>query len=291
MTMKKEVRIKVAEQVIGLKIDEGYRPSFIKVIHEAYKIFLTEDKPSLFIDIDLSNDAPPKYFPFSRLNFKDSIITIEDDCLLGSLDLTKRYGKIKLNPINPLYPLGTFLRNACTLLVVLEDKGIVLHAVGVLKDEEVYIFIGPSGAGKTTVANLSLDKVILSDDMVMIKKVEGEFRVFPTPAWGDYQSGYRENRPYRINSMFKLIKDKTVYLEKFSPAYTLGDIFTIPHIPAEFIPFDKLLARFSEAISTIPYYGLHFLPEPSFWTCIEEGCNLWRKKGERQLNPTGLLQE
>ena len=31
----------------------------------------------------------------------------------------------------------TFLRNICTLLVVLKDRGIVLHAVGVLEDEEV----------------------------------------------------------------------------------------------------------------------------------------------------------
>jgi len=158
-------------------------------------------------------------------------------------------------------------------LVCLQDEGVVLHAVGVLDGDQVYIFIGPSKAGKTTVAKLSSDKVVLSDDMVIVKKIEGQFMVFPTPCWGDRQTGTRENRPYRINSMFKIIKDKKTYLERFSPAHAVADMFTIPHVPAEYIPKEKMLTTFSELISAVPYYGLHFLPEPSFWDCIR-ACKL-----------------
>lgn len=274
--MKEELRLKVAEHVVGLKVKGQHHTSFAKDIIKAYETFLSEDKPAFFIDVELSCDAPPSDFPLARLTFKDNVMTIEDDCLSGSLDLTKRYGKIKLNPINPLYPLGTFLRNTYTFLVTLEDKGIVLHGAGILKGEEVYIFIGPSGAGKTTVTNLSSDSIILSDDLVMIKKVDGKFSVFPTPAWGDKQRGHRENRPYGINSIFKLIKDKSVHLERFSPARSLANMFTIPHIPTEFIPYDELMTSFLELVSAVPYYGLHFLPEPSFWTCID---------GEKSKNP------
>ncbi len=267
--MKREVKVEVANHVVGLNLDEERHASFIKDVLEAYDTFLSDDEPMLSIDVELTCDAPPEYIPFSRLVFEDDTMIIEDDCLLGSLDFSKRCGRIKLNPVNPLYPLGTFLRNIYTFLVVLEDRGIALHAVGVLEEEEVYVFIGPSSAGKSMVASLSPGKVILSDDLILAKKVDGEFKVFPTPAWGDRQIGPRQNRPYRIKSLFKLIKDKTVYLEGFSPAYALANIFTVPHIPAELIPKDELLTAFSELLSVVPCYGLHFLPEPSFWHCIE----------------------
>lgn len=267
--MKRKLRIEVAGHIVGLNIDEESHASFVKDVLEAYDAFLSDAEPALSVDVELTRDAPPEYFPFSKLVFKDGAMVIEDDCLLGSLDFSKKRGRIKLNPLNPLYPLGTFLRNLYTFLVVLEDGGIALHAAGVLEGEEAHVFIGPSTAGKSTVAGLSPGRVILSDDLILAKKVDGEFKVFPTPAWGDRQIGPRQNKPYRIKGLFKLIKDKTVYLERFSPAYALANLFTVPHIPAGLIPGDGLLAAFSELLSAVPCYGLHFLPEPSFWLHIE----------------------
>lgn len=272
--MEREFKIEVAKHTIQINIGEDYKAVFIK----NYGLFLSRAKPEISIDVELSNDVPFFTGPEVGLRFKDNLITVVDSYSIGSLDWPAKSGKIKINPINFLYSLGTFLRNIYILLVVLEDRGIALHAVAVLKDEEVYLFIGPSGAGKTTVAKLSSDRVILSDDLVMLKKLDGEFKIFPAPNWGDKQTGPRENRAYRINSMFKLIKDSQVYLERFRPSYALADIFTIPHIPPEFIPKDELLMSFLELITSVPYFGLHFLPEPSFWDCIEE--SLRSKDGE-----------
>lgn len=265
-----ELRINIANRIIGLNIGKEYPVDFLKRVHQQYELFLSEKQPEILVDVELTDSAPPKYLPNPYVTFKDGLITIKDDCLEGSLDWNKRRGRLKLNPVNPLYPLGTFLRNICTFLAVLEDKGIALHAVGILKDDEAYVFIGPSGAGKSTVARLSCGKTVLSDDLLLLKKVDGEFKVFPVPNWGDKQLGRRQNKPYPINSMYKLIKDKQVYLEKFSSACALADIFTIPHVPVEYIPADGLLGTFAGLINCIPYYGLHFLPEPSFWNCIEE---------------------
>lgn len=269
--MEEEIKIEVADHIIALNVDETLKKGFLEEIRRKYDLFLSpEGKPSISVDVELSADAPPEFFPLSKLTFKDNLVTIKDDCLLAKLDLSNRNGKVKLNPANPLYPLGTFLRNAFTLLVFLEDNGAALHAVGVLKDGEAFVFLGPSKAGKSTVGRLSSDKIVLSDDLILVKKVENEFKIFPTPCWGDKQIGPRRNTPYRINSMYKLIQDKSVYLESYSPARSLAEIFTIPHIPAEFIPQAKLLSTYSELISCVPYKGLHFLPDPSFWDCIDK---------------------
>jgi hypothetical protein len=270
--MPELLKIEVAQYCVGLRIKEAF---LFEEAACAYTAFLSDAPCDLIIDVELSGDAPPEDFPFAQLSFKDNkIINIQDDRLSGTLDLLKKYGEVKINPVRNspvslLYPLGTFLRNTYTLLVALGGKGVALHAVGVVKDEEVYIFIGPSKAGKSTVARLSQDKVVLSDDLIMIKKVDSEFKVFPAPYWGDKQIGPRRNAPYRINSMFKLIKDTQVFLERLSSGCAIADIFTTPHIPMEFIPGDELLSTFSELICAVPYYGLHFLPEPSFWDCIE----------------------
>ncbi len=264
--MARELRIEVANHIIGLNIEETFQTPFIK----NYAVFLSAGLPEIYLDVELSPDVPLLEGSGPRLESHDKLITVVSEYLIGSLDLKTKSGKIKINPTYFLHSLGTFLRNIFTLLAVLEDNGIVLHAVGIVRDEEVCIFIGPSGAGKTTVAKLSEGKVILSDDLVLMKKIDNEFMVFPTPDWGDKQIGSRENKPYRINSMFRLIKDKMVYLEEFLPAHALADIFTIPHVETELIPKDALLARFLELISAVPYYRLHFLPEPSFWDCIEE---------------------
>jgi hypothetical protein len=266
------VKLQVAGYTIGLKIKE---PSLREEIRQAYALFLSDAPAELSVDVELSTDASPQDSACAQLFFNDNRITIQDDCLFGSLDLVKRCGLVKINPIrndsvNLLYPLGTFLRNAFTLLVALGRDGVVLHAVGVLKNEEVYVFIGPSKAGKSTVARLSLDKVVLSDDLLMIRKVDNAFMVFPTPNWGDKQTGLRQNRPYRIHSMYKLVQDKRVYLERFSPSRAVADMFTTPHIPIASIPQERMLQTFSELIYTLPYYGLHFLPKPSFWACIEQ---------------------
>lgn len=260
------LKIEVAKHIVELRIKESYLLNEVSI---NYSIFLSDGEPDIKVDLELSPDVPSVDSPLAKLELQRNFMGIVDDYLMGSVDLKHRYGWVKINPKNPLYPLGTFLRNMFTLLVCLQDEGVVLHAVGLLHNNEVYIFIGPSKAGKTTVAKLSPDKVVLSDDMVVVKKFQGEFMVFPTPCWGDMQTGISQNRPYGINSMFKIIKDKSVYLERLSPAYALADIFTVPHVPAEFIPEQKMLTTFSEIIFTVPYYGLHFLPEPSFWDCIE----------------------
>jgi len=268
--MSESYTIEIARHSVRLSFEQNLAETFLKEFSKKYALFLSDREPQIHLDVQLSDDIPKEFYPWPKITFKGNLITIKDDCLSGTLDWSKKTGKVNLNPVNPLYPLGIFLRNLYIYLLVLEDKGVALHAVGILKDEEVYVFIGPSGAGKSTVAGLSYEKIVLSDDLLLIKKVDGKFKVWPTPNWDDKQMGLPQNKPYPINSIYKLIQDKQVYLEKFSHALALADIFTLLHVPIEQISFDGLLATFAELTNSVSYYGLHFLPEPSFWNCIEE---------------------
>jgi hypothetical protein len=165
--------------------------------------------------------------------------------------------------------LATFVRNLFTLLLVLKGNGLVLHALGVLKGGEVYVFFGPSGSGKTTVAALSPEHVILSDDIVFIKPFGRSYAVFPTPCWGDMQRGDRENRGYPLKMMFKLVKDGEVYLKPYGLAQGISEIFTVPHIPENSVPLGDLLKRYHRLLTEVPCFEMHFAKDGRFWQAIE----------------------
>ena len=136
----------------------------------------------------------------------------------SKIDLAKGYGVAELSLAGLSIGLGTLLRNIFTLMSILRDEGIALHAAGILKNGRVYVFMGPSGSGKTTVAKLSKEYTVLSDDLVIIKPIDGAYCAFPTPCWLDMQRGYRENRPYPIGGIFKLVKDDKIYLKEIPGA-------------------------------------------------------------------------
>jgi hypothetical protein len=61
---------------------------------------------------------------------------------------------------------------------------IILHASGVVVDQKGYAFIGPAGAGKSTLAaSLSADPtvLVLGEDQVILRYLEQRFWIFGTP--------------------------------------------------------------------------------------------------------------
>lgn len=69
-----------------------------------------------------------------------------------------------------------------------ELGGMLVHASGVAIGGRGYLFLGDSGAGKSTTASL-LEEVlgpdcVYSDDRIVLRQVEGEWRMFGTPWHG-----------------------------------------------------------------------------------------------------------
>src|SRR6202020_755692 len=71
---------------------------------------------------------------------------------------------------------------------LLERGGLLLHASSVLSKGRAYAFVGPSGAGKTTMARLAAPRPVLSDEVTALRPSASSgapFDCFPTPFWGD----------------------------------------------------------------------------------------------------------
>ena len=83
------------------------------------------------------------------------------------------------------HPLDELLVGA----ILGDGKGVELHGVGIVHDGRGYLFVGQSGAGKTTTARLWLAHdpsiTILSDDRIIVRKSGDGFRMYGTPWHGE----------------------------------------------------------------------------------------------------------
>lgn len=265
--MTHDLTIEVANHPVSLELEGD---AFLHPISEVYHRFFSDRDPEFRLRIYPDDSLPIQEELSVGLDFSNGGMRIVDDYLVGSLDWRNNSGEVRISPVWFIPSLATFVRNMFTLILILKDKGLVLHALGILRDGEVYVFLGPSGSGKTTVAQLSAEYRILSDDIVFVRPFGRSYAVFPTPCWGDMQRGDRENRGYPLKMIFKLVKDGEVYLKPYGMAQAISEVFTVPHIPPNSLPLGNLLNRYRGLLMKVPCFEMHFTRDGRFWKAIDD---------------------
>ena len=87
--------------------------------------------------------------------------------------------RLSWNPLHILNPLV----EVCLLTMLAREGGLLLHAAGVVTERDGWIFTGDSGTGKSTIARwfTASGATVLNDERIILRKVEGQFRVWGTP--------------------------------------------------------------------------------------------------------------
>lgn len=204
-----------------------------------------------------SSDQPPYRVANLTSDFRtgDILITDKDtyqDSLLSSLE----------------YPLDELLIiNSLSL-----GRGILVHACGVKDGERGYLFAGASGAGKSTIANLwkgKKDVTVLSDDRLIIRKIDGRFWIYGTPWHGDAKASSPEKAP--LERIFFLNHAKSNIMRKIGHVEATSRL-----IVCSFPTFwDKNGMEFTlkfcaEFAKKIPCYELDFVPDESILDLVQD---------------------
>jgi hypothetical protein len=123
---------------------------------------------------------------------------------------------------------GTF-ENFFRVLVayrLLDLGAVVLHSAGVVKEGAAYLFLGRSGAGKTTVARLGLARggEVLSDDLNALVIEGGRCMVRKLPFTGELGERRELRPPVPLGGLLRLHKDTRDALRPLSRAQALASL-------------------------------------------------------------------
>ncbi len=158
---------------------------------------------------------------------------------------------------NPLhYPLDQIL-----LMYFLSVRnGAIVHSAGVVFEERGYIFAGRSGAGKSTISRQLLGKtgcMGLSDDRIIMRKIEDSFVIFGTPWPGD--AGIAVNKSAPLSQIFFLVQSEENRIEQITEADAFRrfmPVLSIPWYDKEAI--GRIFSFVEELVSRVPSYLLYF---------------------------------
>lgn len=258
------ISLSVAGIRVTLACDD---PDLAARLNKRYREFPFEGD-SLFTGVvNLRSRQGASAPPAPSMVFRERVLYFTDEDFSGYIDEGTGYGQLEVQSSHPEDSIDYYFR-AIYALLAFRIGGLMFHAAGIVRDGRTYLFYGHSGSGKTTVARLSADALVLNDDLVLLLPQDSGWQVHATPFWNPSQvHPTRQSAP--LAGMYRLVQDKRVFLSKMSSAQALAELVSnVPIIPEDKFRSSELLIRGVKLLEAIPAYQLHFLPDNSFWNVI-----------------------
>lgn len=167
-----------------------------------------------------------------------------------------------LDLIHPLeYPLDEVMISN----VLGRGRGVELHSCGVIDAEgRGRLFVGVSGAGKTTTARLweGASSRIVSDDRVIVREQDGAMRMYGTPWHGEAELALADSVP--LAGIYLLVQADENALRSVPDAVAVAQMFrcTFP-LFHDSGALQFTLSFLERLASMVPVRELRFRPERS----------------------------
>jgi hypothetical protein len=204
--------------------------------------------------------------------------------LEGEVSLTEHWLKFRAekalfhSDIQPRFLnvlLSSIYNTICEHQLANERAAFLFHGCGVIAQDRGYLFTGPSGAGKTTVARLSGERTVLNDETVLLRLSEEGVLMEGTPLLGGVNK--RHAGQVQLQAIFVLeqglevgvrqlkIMDafQRVLCQLFEPSPIFPSTVEKPHLLKQQMDFT------ADILSRVPAYVLTFRPDDSFWPLVE----------------------
>lgn len=154
---------------------------------------------------------------------------------------------------------------------LIRRNGIVLHSSGIVRDGKAYVFFGHSGAGKSTVAELSQPLPILSDDMVVLLRepaAGGSWQACSTPFAGNFPQDSKAPGSFPLAGLYLLKQATMVELRPVALPVAIGMLSTAAPFLSREDRVDHLIPLLNDLCQSVPAFELYFKKDASFWDII-----------------------
>lgn len=278
-----ELKLRIARIVISITSPDksiGFK------VTDNYRLFIADGKPDVVFQVHYGSlperDSEEEVFNSGTiwsLHRSKGKYILKVPPRMAVLDSDFKSGNIYIEPSSSSavhsYPLDYPMDEILMINWLSRVWGIMMHACGVSDNSRGIIFAGTSGAGKSTVADLwkariskleshglelSNNIILLSDDRIIIRKIDGRFSVFGTPWHGDSKVCSPEEA--LLEKIFFLQQARENKVKKIDPIKAASRL-----IVCSFPPFwDKKGMEFTlnfcaELSQKIPCYELDFAPD------------------------------
>jgi hypothetical protein len=193
--------------------------------------------------------------PYKRLfvdrGFRRALLQMNTSCFADN--------RFSCSPLE--YPLDELL---ITHRLALEGA-VELHSCGIVVDGVANLFVGHSGAGKSTTSRLWASRPgvqILSDDRIILRKHGGEIFVYGTPWHGE--SAFALPARTSLTRILIIEHGHGNVLTRLSPADSVSELFARSFVPLyrhEYV--DSALEFLQKVAAAVPCYHYAFEPNES----------------------------
>jgi hypothetical protein len=166
------------------------------------------------------------------------------------------------------YAADSVLRIVHTLLLS-REHGFLLHASSVVRNGRAYLFTGPSGAGKTTIARLApADAVVLTDEISYVRRVGERYVAYGTPFAGEFSdSGEPVSAP--VAAVFGLAWASDPSRERLAEGAAVRMLMrNMLFFAADPALTGHLLETACDFAGSVPAFRLAFAPDARVWNTI-----------------------
>jgi hypothetical protein len=164
-----------------------------------------------------------------------------------------------------IFPLEYPLDELAMMHRLALGEGVEVHALGLADaDGSGYLFLGHSGAGKSTTARLWMEQpgvILLSDDRIIIRQHNGKFWMYGTPWHGD--AGVASPASAPLDSAFLLEQALINEVTPVPPGKAAAELFArsfVPHYLQSGIQFT--LDFLDQLTRSVSCSVLRFTPTP-----------------------------
>ncbi len=207
---------------------------------------------------------PSRPFFEAQPNFQGSTCLLSQPGFRGIIDSDQQSVRLDAHPAATSGDIHYFLR-VVTALALFRQGDLLVHAAGVVTDAGALLFVGHSGAGKSTITTLAGDRPILHDDLICLQPHNQGWLASAPPG----ENGVAISA-YPLAGVLLLAHAPHNYLSPVRPALALAELVAnSPVINAATVYLPRLFSFWRLLLATTPLQRLHFRPDHSFWETLD----------------------